>query len=394
MTLKDPKDLYTQFLKNHQGKLHFAAHSHHFWPDVTRKAQLDYWDDCSKLSDEKWNKVFGEVIPEAQKHIAEILNLKDPKQIAFAPNTHELLSRILSLFLGNKEVTILTSIHEFHSWRRQLLRLTELPEVKVKLIENDPTERRSFIQAFKDELKKSPDLFFISQVFFNSGYALTDAELMELYQAKTEKTLMVVDGYHGFCALPTDLSQLEGKIFYLAGGYKYAQAGEGAAFLVIPKGDWRPAYTGWFAEFAELSMPKGAQVGYSQDFMAFMGATQDPSGLYRFNAVWREFKKHGLDIKSIHQFIKQQQQYFIDHLPKEFLLKWKLKPLYQDLNWHGHFLTYESSLAEACEKELKNHQIIIDRRGERIRFGFGLYQNKEDLNLLLECLQKLANISP
>jgi hypothetical protein len=37
--------------------LHFAAHSHHFWPDVSREAQLEYWDDCAKLSDEKWEKV-------------------------------------------------------------------------------------------------------------------------------------------------------------------------------------------------------------------------------------------------------------------------------------------------------------------------------------------------
>jgi selenocysteine lyase/cysteine desulfurase len=100
MTLSNPKSLYSRFLKGHEGKLHFAAHSHHFWPDCTREAHLLYWDDCAQLSDEKWGKIFDEVIPKTQKHIAKLLNLKHPEQIVLAPNTHELSARLLSLFLG------------------------------------------------------------------------------------------------------------------------------------------------------------------------------------------------------------------------------------------------------------------------------------------------------
>src|SRR6478752_6470089 len=131
MTLSNPKQYYSRFLKGHEGKLHFAAHSHHFWPDVTREAQLAYWDDCAQLSDEKWGKIFGEIIPKTQKHIASILGLKHPEQIVLAPNTHELSSRLLSLFLGKSELNILTTTSEFHSWRRQFLRLMELPQVKI-----------------------------------------------------------------------------------------------------------------------------------------------------------------------------------------------------------------------------------------------------------------------
>jgi hypothetical protein len=57
----NPKTLYQRFLDGHKGKLHFAAHSHHFWPDVTREAQLAYWDDCARLSDEKWDKICMEL---------------------------------------------------------------------------------------------------------------------------------------------------------------------------------------------------------------------------------------------------------------------------------------------------------------------------------------------
>lgn len=388
MTLLNTKKYYSRFLAGHEGKLHFAAHSHHFWPDVTREAQIEYWDDSARSSDEKWEKIFGTIIPIAQNHIAHILNLKNPEQIAFAPNTHELFSRLLSCFLGRPKLTVLTTSHEFHSARRQLLRLMEEKNVQVKSVEGDIlNERRQFIESLKTELQNAPDLFFISQVFFDSGLAITDSELYELFEAKNSHTIMVIDGYHGFAALPTDLSKLEGKVFYLAGGYKYAQAGEGAAFMVIPKGNWRPANTGWFAEYSKLSTPNGTLVGYSQNYMSFMGATQDPSGLYRFNSVWKLFKTEKISIKDIHSHIKTLQTYFIDNLPVHFLQTWDLKPLFNsELSHHGHFLTFEAQsaeMAEICQKGLKNKGILIDRRGNRLRFGFGLYHGQDDISKLL-----------
>ena len=393
MTVLELKSHYSKFLTGHEGKLHFAAHSHHFWPDVTRDAQVEYWDDCARLSDHKWGKIFGEVIPKVQNHVARILNLKDPKQIAFAPNTHELTSRLLSLYLGKPSLKILTTQSEFHSWRRQLIRITELPQVQVdQVTENFLTDRRGFIESFKAKLKNKPDLFFISQVFFDSGLALTLDEIIELQNSCHKETVMVVDGYHGFCAIPLDLSKLEGKIFYLGGGYKYAQAGEGAAFMVIPKGDWRPAYTGWYAEFAELSTPAGKNTGYSKDFMSFMGSTQDPSGLYRLNAVWDHFSGLGIDISRIHQHVKALQESFLKGLDSAFKTRFDLTPLFGTLEHHGHFLTFEApsiQAAETLEKQIQAIDIIIDRRGARLRFGFGLYHDLEDVTKLCLQLKKL-----
>ena len=82
--------------------------------------------------------------------------------------------------------------------------------------------------------------------------------------------------------------------FYLGGGYKYAMAGEGMGFLYCPPGFGpRPLVTGWYAEFGDLTAPPGSSVGYTQDAMRFMGATFDPSALYRFNAVRRCWQEKG-----------------------------------------------------------------------------------------------------
>lgn len=396
MTLSNPKQYYSRFLKGHEGKLHFAAHSHHFWPDVSRDAQIAYWDDCSIHSDNKWEKIFSETIPKTQKHIARILNLKDHEQIVLAPNTHELSTRLLSLFLGQKDLKILTTTNEFHSWRRQFLRLSEIPEIQIKQVDSTqfPKERASFLNQMKSELSKNYHLVFLSQVFFDSGSALTDEEIKSLVDETPSTTIFVIDGYHGFAAIPCDLSKLEGRIFYLGGGYKYAQGGEGIGFMVAPKGNWRPAYTGWYADHAHLSKVPGSQVGYSDNAMAFMGATQDPSGFYRFNAVWDLFESKSIDVQNIHQYVLGLQTLFLENLPKTFIKTWALTPLYdQNLPWHGHFLTFEAptpEAAEKCQESLLSNHIIIDRRGPRLRFGFGLYQNEADVIELSRRLKKLA----
>ena len=167
MTLSNPKQYYSRFLQGHEGKLHFAAHSHHFWPDVSRDAQIAYWDDSAIHSDNKWDKIFSEIIPKTQKHIAQILNLKNHEQIVLAPNTHELSSRLLSLFLGKKDLKILTTTNEFHSWRRQFLRLSEIPEIQIHQVDSTefPQDRTTFFNQMKTELAKNYDVVFLSQVF-------------------------------------------------------------------------------------------------------------------------------------------------------------------------------------------------------------------------------------
>ena len=88
---------YRTFFESIGDALHVTAHSHHPWPDVTRAAHLAYWEDSARLTNRKWQeKVFGEVVPQAQGHVARHLDLPDPKLVAFAPNTHELVARLYS----------------------------------------------------------------------------------------------------------------------------------------------------------------------------------------------------------------------------------------------------------------------------------------------------------
>jgi kynureninase len=121
----DFQSQFKTFLKANQGTLHFAAHSHHYWPDACIEVHGESLKLAIEQSDRKWETIFGEWLPETRGLIAETLGLSDPTRIAFAPNTHELFYRVVSC-LPNfhnakaKPNRILTSSGEFHSIERQL----------------------------------------------------------------------------------------------------------------------------------------------------------------------------------------------------------------------------------------------------------------------------------
>jgi selenocysteine lyase/cysteine desulfurase len=365
---------FSMFLNAEPGRLHFAAHSHHPWPDVTRDAHLQAWDDAARLVDDKWEYVLGSVLEEFRGHVARHLDLPDSSAVAVAPNTHEFLKRILSCFDKNKPIRLLTSDSEFHSFSRQIARLEEGGEVAVTRIPVEPIA--SFENRFLATAKAGHDLVFVSQVFFNSGYAMDIGRLTEV----AGDAMLVIDGYHGFMARPTFLHRLADRAFYVAGGYKYAMAGEGACFMHCPPG-WglRPRDTGWFAAFGDLTKAQRGQVAYSGDGWRFMGATFDPSGLYRFNAAMRWLSDLDITVEAIHAHAHALQRHFV-RLAAEcagFDEASLVIPLHELKR--GNFLTFERSDAQDIYDRLVAQRVVTDVRGNRLRLGFGLYQTEAEV---------------
>lgn len=384
------KKYYQRFLAANSGKQHYACHSHHYWPDVTRDAMLQYWDDSARLVDHKWDYMFGEVVPAVQRQIAALLGLQHSQQLVFAPNTHELLFRLLSAFDWPAGFKVLSTDSEFHSFSRQINRLNELPAVEVVLVPTEPfaTFQQRFVAA---AAQLQPDLIFCSQVFFNSGVAITNLTTLVTQLEQVCQAQIAIDGYHGFMALPTDLSRLEGRIFYLAGAYKYAQGGEGCCFMLVPADcRLRPLYTGWFAEFGALACEKTAQVQYANDGYRFAGATMDLSALYRLHAVFQLYQQEQISVAGVHQHVQLLQQAFLrqlDTLAHPWLNRQQL--LAADLQQHGHFLTFRGpSAADVGQLSafLLTNGIETDHRADRLRFGFAPYHDEADINLA--CLAK------
>ena len=380
---------FSRFLAADPERLHFAAHSHHLWPDVTFEAQQQCWDDAARLADRKWEKVFGEVYPSAQGHVARTLGLSRPERIAFGPNTHGFLMRLLSCLPPGQTNRVLTTDSEFHSFARQIRRLEEEVLAVVTRIPAEPFP--SFAERFAEVAGHGGyDLIYFSQVFYNSGYAVPDLAAV-VSAIVGDETMVVIDGYHGFLALPSDLTEIEARAFYLSGGYKYAMAGEGVAFLHAPSGQsLRPRNTGWFASFSALAQPGQHDVPYGAEGDRFLGATFDPVGIYRLNAVMDWLAGLNLSVMDIHQHVQALQSDFGTRLAKLGLKALSPDQLLVPLSEpnRGHFLTFRTEQAEAIHRRLLDAKVITDYRGDRLRFGFGIYHDPEDVERLIDVLAR------
>ena len=397
-------------------RLHIAAHSHHLWPDVVWEAQVQCYRDALTLADTKWDKFFKEILPETQNRIARQLHLKRPENIAFDTNTHQLFMRLLSAFPAGKKLRLLSTDSEFHSFQRQSARLEEEKLLTLHREKLEPFS--SFAKRFCERIEKQNwDLIFLSQVFFNSGFALEQEQIEKMVRSKQKHnpdSKIVLDGYHGFMALPTDLSSVEEELHYLAGGYKYAMAGEGACFLYLPPKDLkkdRPRNTGWFAGFDFLSEKEGSgkETFYGGGAQKYMGSTLEPLGIYRMHRVQKWLQKElCLSVEKIHEHVKGLQKLFLEHWDthKQNI---PLVPALPAQSPYGHFLSFTSATsatsayspwdsssvpgfsARTLQKKLLEKNIITDYRHPFLRFGFGLYHEASDIERLIKGLLSVSS---
>ncbi|MGE0186081.1 MAG: class V aminotransferase [Hyphomonadaceae bacterium] len=376
--MKSYKHLFSRALAASPGRLHFAAHSHHLWPDASYDGHMQAWDDAATLADRKWEKVFGEVIPRAQANIAAELRLPDPRTIGFAPNTHELLMRLFSARKPGP-IEVLTSDGEFHSFRRQSARWEETGWVKRRIVPCEPFETFTdrFLAAMRE---KAPDIAFLSHVMFKSGLRVDGVEELASY-ASPDGAWVALDLYHSFMAIPCDFSRVADRVFLLGGGYKYAMTGEGAGFIhAPPRYAPRPSFTGWFADFGAMEGKQGG-VAYGADGSRFLGATYDPTGLYRFNAVCAALTKEDVrtvDVTARVAALRAPLETAIEAgeagALREALL---LRPNSAAPN--ARFIALRHAKAVEWKAKLMAANIVTDARDDVLRIGLGLYHDPDDI---------------
>lgn len=370
------KHLFQRSLAADPDRLHFAAHSHHLWPDASWLGQQAAWEDAARLADRKWDRVMGEIWPAAQRHVAGELGLPDPASVVFSSNTHDLIVRLVSA-IDRRPARVLASDGEFHSFSRQAARWREAGTIVLETVRAEPSE--TFTERFVAAARRGDhDLILVSHVLFGSGQIFAGiADLAAL--ARADGPWVLVDGYHGFMAIETDLSPVADRIFYTAGGYKYAMAGEGAAFLHAPAGFApRPPVTGWYAAFDDLARAPG-EVGYAPDARRFLGATFDPSGLYRFVAVRDMLAREGLSTATVSAHAAALRARLLERLDDTpFGAAELLNPIGQGPA--PRFLALRSKDAARWQAALMAANVITDVRGDTLRIGFGLYQDQVDVD--------------
>ena len=366
------KHLFSRSFSAAPERLHMAAHSHHLWPDASFDGQIECWNDAARLADRKWDHVMLAVWLEAQSEVAAELGTNDPTAIVFAANTHDFIIRLAAACprADPARLRVLTSDGEFHSARRQFARWAEDGWLHLDTVPAD--------QVLAAAKAGNHDLIMVSQVQFGTGQIVDGIEALAGL-ARPEGPWVIIDGYHAFMALDRPFQPTAASCaFYLAGGYKYAMAGEGLGLMHCPPGFGpRPPITGWYAEFGDLTAPPGG-VGYTSDAMRFMGATFDPSALYRFVAIHRMLAAEGLTTAVISAHVAALQAQLLDSVRGTPLDEAELlNPL--DGGPHARFLAFRSPRAAEWQQQLMAADCITDVRGDVLRIGLGLYHDTADI---------------
>ncbi len=380
---------YSHFFANVGSDILLTAHSHQAWPDISRTAQLAAWDIAAARIDEKWDHIFATILPDFQRHVASRLGTERWQDLAIAPNTHELVYRLGSCFAPRHRV--LTTDSEFYSLRRQLQRWRE-DGLELDIVPVTDSDAESFAERFIAQADRArPDWAALSYVCFADARVIDDLPTI-LSELAARDIPVLVDVYHAFNVLELSVDTWPGQVFVTGGGYKYAQTGEGAAWMLVPEQAerFRPRNTGWFSDFANLEAAYEADtaVGYGARGQRFFGATFDPTAIYRGLYVMGWMDEQGLTPTLLRQHSLARSQYLIDAFDKlELAQKGMAIATPRPASKRGGFITLTHERAQDITRALRSRGVRIDVRGNCMRLGPGPYTSCSDMDIAMDRLR-------
>jgi len=372
---------YAAFLR--QGRVLLTGHSHQAWPDVSREAVIGAWDDAAAHVDDKWSAAW-EKAAEVRVGVAARLGGR-AEDVALGQNTHELVTRFLSALDLRARPRLVTTSGEFHSIHRQLRRLSE-EGIEVVFVEASPVA--TLAERLADAVDAKTAAVLSSTVLFGTSTRVPSLEAVT-EAAHRAGAAVLFDGYHAFNVVPETLAELgPDPVFYVAGGYKYAQWGEGACFMRVPEGSTlRPVFTGWFSDFENLDAPRGSDLGYGRTGAdRFAGSTYDPTSHYRAARVIAFFAEQGLTVPRLRALSLRQTQRILDGLDGYDVLTPR------EDGARGGFVALRLPDAATTVRGLREAGVFADSRADVLRFGPAPYVTDDEIDAGLAALRRIAPV--
>jgi selenocysteine lyase/cysteine desulfurase len=120
-------------------------------------------------------------------------------------------------------------------------------------------------------------------------------------------------------------------------------------------------------------------VPYAAGGGRFLGATFDPTALYRLVAVQDWLQSLGLDVARIRAHVLALQRQFLAGRARGGWLA-ALPLALEDEAARGSFLVFRDERAPRLHDRLLEAGILVDCRADRLRVGFGLHQDAADVD--------------
>jgi selenocysteine lyase/cysteine desulfurase len=370
-------------------RLLLTGHSHQAWPDVAAEGLAEAFEDAARDVDGKWAAAFAKA-DEVRAGFRTFLH--DPRgELALGASTHDLVIRLLSSLDLRRRPKLVTTDGEFHTLRRQLIRLGE---EGIELVRVPATPVDTLAERLANEVDNRTAAVFVSQVLFETSRIVPGLNFLAAACLSRDVEL-VIDAYHALGVVPFALHDLGlTNAWVLGGGYKYLQLGEGNCFLRMPAHaqGLRPLVTGWYAEFGALDdEPRPGRVAYAGGADRFAGATYDPTSHYRGARVIRFFAAEGLTPEylravSLHQVGLLARCFDELGLPGDVVTRDRDTARAQ----FGGFLSLRCKDSTGLQTALAERGVRTDSRGEHLRFGPAPYLSDAQLESAMAVLGEVA----
>jgi len=344
-------------------------------PTVTADAVYSQLKDCSENGTLHFNDWVA-TKDRARALIAEMLNVR-ADQVAFMRNTSDGFASVANGLTWKNGENIVTFEKEFPSnfypWRRIRDRFG------VELRTCPERGGRIDLDEFIALIDENTKLVSISAVQFNSGFR---ADLEKIGEAAHKvDALFAVDIIQGLGAMGFDLPAQKVDIACSA-SHKWLFSPEGCGIIYLSdraRMRVEPTFVGWISVETPWDFDD-----YEQDFkptaLAWESGTSGAALFYGLEQSLKILKEAGLD--KIEKYLEELTDYFCELLPADRyeLISSRTKGEKSQIVSLKHKKLNSNEVVKRLERE----KIIIAPRGDRLRVSPHLFNNREDIERLIE----------
>lgn len=341
-------------------------------PRIVAKAGQKYYEELANYNTTAWDG-WEKKREEARNGVAKLLNA-DKSEIAFMENTSSGMN-LLAQMLGGRG-GVVTMEDEFPAttipwiWRKYKIRFVQ------------PEENIYSLELIKKSVDKETKILLTSHVQYKTGFR---QDLEELGRwCKENGLIFVVNATQSFGAMPINVKQAKVD-FLVFNGVKWGISGGGAAALYINK-EW----------FSKVKFPivgcesvKDWEAMDNRNFEIRKEASALEVGSSAFAGILAmgaaiEFLL-SIGIRNIQQRIFELNEYLVKKIGSLGLRI--VTPL--ESCYRSGITVVQIPNAEKIVEELRKKGVIVSARGEGIRIALHFYNNREDIECLINELRNL-----